>query len=303
VKTVYKILRNGRSNHGGNLKWSLPKDGKPGDWHEVQGPLERCRNGLHLTTDPMAFRPNKIKDYKSIQCFEVEYGGDVIEESDWGEIVARRVRLVKQVTWEEITGDSPTSPAILLLDHVWNNQGETAGHGHSWRRLNSAMQDAIRLAIESGMQFGEDDFKVIKRDYSPEYWLHIEGCYARAIEAQHGPNPSAYQAIEKYLGRKPFVVQIRSSGSKQVRLHEGARFYWHEDMKKEVFVKVTSFSEVEREIDGTKTKVPCVIACSYKERSGTGYEPDKIERMFKITHEDIKAYHKAIREHKKSKAS
>jgi hypothetical protein len=303
VKTAYKILKNGRSFHGGTLKWSLPKDGKPGDWHEIEGELKRCRNGLHVTTDPRTFFPKRITERKSIRCYEVEYDGQTIEESDWGEIVAQRVRLIREVTWEEVTGESPISPALTLLDHVWGSQGKTTGHGHSWRRLNAAMQSALRLAIESGMEFGEDDFAVIRREYGPEYWLHIENCYAMAIDAQHGPNPSAYQAIEKHLGRKPFVIQVRSSSTKQVRLHEGARFYWHEDMKKEVFVKVTSFGEVEREINGIKTKAPCVIACSYKERSGTGYEADKIDRMFKITHEDIKTYHKAIREQKKSKAS
>ena len=54
----YKVLdAQGRSQHGGNLQWSLPtqkKDGswKPGKWHYVEGIVKVCSNGLHLTTEP-----------------------------------------------------------------------------------------------------------------------------------------------------------------------------------------------------------------------------------------------------------
>jgi hypothetical protein len=165
------------------------------------------------------------------------------------------------------------------------------------------MQTAVNLAIDAGIHFDEDDFYRIRKSYDSGYWLHIEGCYSRSIEAQHGPNPSAYQAIEKYLGRKPFIIQRSSSDSRKLRLYEGARFNWHIDMKQAVSVKVTSFGTVKRKIDGAERELQCVIACSYKERQKTGYEPDKVDKIFKITHDDIASYHKAIREHKKSKAS
>jgi hypothetical protein len=162
------------------------------------------------------------------------------------------------------------------------------------------MQTALKLAIESGMRFHEDDFAKIRERYNPGYWMNIEGSYATAIDGQHGPNASAIAAIEKHLKRKPFIVQASSRDAKKVRLFEGALFQWHEHIKREIRVKVTSFSTV-KDKDG-KDK-PCVVACSYKERSGTGYEPSKVERVFKITHDDIAAYHKAIKEHKKAKAS
>lgn len=303
MKTAYKILKNGRSCNGGSLKWSLPTDGKPGDWHEVEGKLERCHNGLHVTTAPERFAPSKPSQSKAMQCFEAEYNGDTIAESDWGEIVARRVRLLKQVAWEEIDPSIRHSTAMQLLDLVWESEGKTSGHSHSWRRLNAAMQSAVKLAVESGMDFDEDDFFKIREKYNPSYWMHIEIVYSLAIEAQYGPNPSAYQAIEKYLGRKPFIVVPSCRESNKIRLHEGSRFQWHENMERELTVKVTSFGSVERVVDGKKSEVPCVIACSYKERDRTKYEPDKVDRVFRITHDDIAAYHKAIRDHKKSKAS
>jgi hypothetical protein len=60
--TLYKVLRpDGHSTHGGNLAWSLPRqepDGswRPGEWHEVTGALELCRNGLHLTDERGVWR-------------------------------------------------------------------------------------------------------------------------------------------------------------------------------------------------------------------------------------------------------
>lgn len=57
-KQFYKILSpKGESIHGGDLTWSLPtqkKDGswKPGKWAKVEGDIDVCSNGLHLTTEP-----------------------------------------------------------------------------------------------------------------------------------------------------------------------------------------------------------------------------------------------------------
>ena len=56
MSAMYKVLLDGRSMHGGTLAWSLPtQDGDdwvPGDWHTVEGPIEVCERGLHLTSDP-----------------------------------------------------------------------------------------------------------------------------------------------------------------------------------------------------------------------------------------------------------
>lgn len=49
---LYKVVMDGCSVYGGDLEWSLPTDGKPGDWHAVEGDLVQCRNGLHLTNNP-----------------------------------------------------------------------------------------------------------------------------------------------------------------------------------------------------------------------------------------------------------
>lgn len=38
---LYKILVDGKSCHGGDLVWSLPKGKKKGDWHTVDGKTKK----------------------------------------------------------------------------------------------------------------------------------------------------------------------------------------------------------------------------------------------------------------------
>ncbi|MBU6429914.1 MAG: hypothetical protein KGR26_12950, partial [Cyanobacteria bacterium REEB65] len=88
---------------------------------------------------------------------------------------------------------------------------------------------------------------------------------------------------------------------------------WHVDLKTPVHVKVTSFVD-KPDPKGKKSVAgqpdspaePYVVACSYKpkERDERGWEkgPDKIDRMFKITHQQIAEYHAAIREHAKARS-
>lgn len=47
---LYKIVgTKGEPLNGGTGRWPMPKGDQPGDWRTIDGPLEECRNGLHLT--------------------------------------------------------------------------------------------------------------------------------------------------------------------------------------------------------------------------------------------------------------
>jgi hypothetical protein len=93
------------------------------------------------------------------------------------------------------------SPALLLIDHVWNlSQKQT---GHSWTRLNQVMRDSVRLAIDGGMRFDVGDFGHIRSHYNSSYWLDLEWWYSRAVERGH---VNACQAIEALLLRPPFIL-------------------------------------------------------------------------------------------------
>ena len=90
---------------------------------------------------------------------------------------------------------------LTLLLHVWENRKTT-----SWSALNHSMRLAIRLAIGSQMKFERGDLAYVSEHMRPSYWLGEnlwEDPYALAVEVD---NRSAIQAIELYLGRKPFIA-------------------------------------------------------------------------------------------------
>jgi hypothetical protein len=91
---LYKVLVDGKSSHGGNLTWKLPKGLKPGAWHEVEGEVQICYNGLHLTTDPAVWWKKDCKIY------EVEAEGVVADATD--KCAAKRVRLLKELSVKEL---------------------------------------------------------------------------------------------------------------------------------------------------------------------------------------------------------
>jgi hypothetical protein len=92
-----KILINGESCHGGSLKWSLPKDGQPGDWHEVSGPVRTCQNGFHLTRQPVEWWPAAATAYLA----EPDGKGDSEGDSDV-KTAFPRCRLIREVTTAEL---------------------------------------------------------------------------------------------------------------------------------------------------------------------------------------------------------
>jgi len=95
---LYKTLSpDGRSLHGGDLQWSLPKDGRPGEWHEAKGELRKCRVGIHLTDDPARWWMPECR------VFEVEADGIVgnCADDEDRKLVCRRARLIREVSRDD----------------------------------------------------------------------------------------------------------------------------------------------------------------------------------------------------------
>ena len=95
----------------GNMIWSLPKNGKPGAWHEVKGDLKICEKGIHLTTKPFNW-------YRwGCTCYEAEAQDIITWEKD--KCVARKVRLIKEVKhpkwWADCEGWVNTLKDIAWL--------------------------------------------------------------------------------------------------------------------------------------------------------------------------------------------
>ena len=90
----YKVLKDRKSFHGGSFVWSLPKDGHPGEWHEVSGELHICSNGLHVTNEPAKWFAVGASVY-AVEC--EEFGGQKDDKA-----VFRRVRLTRELTCDEL---------------------------------------------------------------------------------------------------------------------------------------------------------------------------------------------------------
>jgi phage gp45-like len=97
---LFKVLRDGRSCHGGSLTWPLPsqnEDGSwtPGEWVEVSGPLSMCSNGLHLTTNPREWY------VEAAQVYAAEYDGEIVRDDGSDKVCVRRARLLSEVAWSD----------------------------------------------------------------------------------------------------------------------------------------------------------------------------------------------------------
>src|SRR5689334_9626072 len=91
TRKLYKVLVGGYGTHQ-PMQWSLPKGDKPGDWHEAEGDLVLCRNGLHLTWDPAHWwKPG-------CAIYEAEADGIAAEDDGECKLVCRRARIMREVT-------------------------------------------------------------------------------------------------------------------------------------------------------------------------------------------------------------
>ena len=157
------------------------------------------------------------------------------------------------------------------------------------------------MAIKYGFQFQREDFALIARSpggggFNFAYWggsdRHMLGerFYTLAVEGanRYGPNQSAALAFEHWVKRKPYLIRRAPEDKIARRIAIGVRFSWYDEL-----LTCTSFSE-----DGQS-----LTACSYK---GAEYEycpkcnrcigggQDGLLHRVRITHADIREYHRAI---------
>lgn len=114
-------------------------------------------------------------------------------------------------------GRGGDSPALTFVRHLWDHAfGATR---KSWRTYNASLNDALRLAVRSGMVFGVDDFSVMSDVMNVHYWWGQteERFYTLAVESK---NLTACRAWEKYKDRRPFTAAGK-------RLAVGSELKWN----------------------------------------------------------------------------
>jgi len=166
------------------------------------------------------------------------------------------------------------SSVVQLLDLVYERS--LVATGHSWARINNAMQEALKIAIGSGFKFELDDWKYIRSHYKSDYWLgsDVERWYAICVSCS---NMSAIVSFETMMDRPAYIADdvtpvdsnfAHVTGRRQSeRLAVGSRFRW--DGKT---VTVTSFGK------------GYLTACSYKPRP----EPPELDDETKVAAEVVR---------------
>ena len=110
METLYKITGpNGECLNGGTGTWSLPHDGLPGEWWRVDGPVEPCRNGLHVTN---AANLRTWIGGRDSRVWRVEVGGEIVDGGS--KYACEAVRLVQEVT----------VPDFAAIDETYREQRE-----------------------------------------------------------------------------------------------------------------------------------------------------------------------------------
>lgn len=176
------------------------------------------------------------------------------------------------------------SPAFRLMSLIYTHQGHHMPQSNE--RWDQSMNQALSLAIESGLRFDLTDFAEIAEIC---YRFGSEGDYALACRSYRcstgrkgTPNLSAARSFEHYKKRKPFILQMHPHRPTRERVAVGSSFWWKGEQ-----LTCTSFAD-----DGGS-----IIACSYKEPE-TEYARAKVKARVRITHAMIQAYHEELRKGK-----
>jgi len=111
----YKCLDNGNSCHGGSLEWSLPKDGKPGDWMPRIDRIETCVSGYHLC------RERDLVDWLSDEIYEAEGRGEKIVDNN--KVVFQEARLIRKLDkWNDRTARLFSADCAGRVLHLYEDK-------------------------------------------------------------------------------------------------------------------------------------------------------------------------------------
>ena len=95
--TYYKVLSlDGTSCNGGTYKWSLPRNGQPGEWAALITDIEPCKRGYHVC------ERGQLVQWLGPVIYECEVAVGFIEQKD--KCVVRQARLVRLIgNWNDRT--------------------------------------------------------------------------------------------------------------------------------------------------------------------------------------------------------
>lgn len=180
------------------------------------------------------------------------------------------------------------SPAMQLLTLVWQHS-QYDSHG----RVNTAMREALILALCSGMAFEVGDFAKMGQ-FRWGYWAgsELEWIYSTAVT---NLNESAVLAWEAHTNREPFR-------GNNVTLQRYGRNYLHTNNPARQRERLAFGFSLPLEgrrwyVTGFDDEKGLIRLASY----ASGHPDGKPEKLRKLTHEELKALCPAPKKAKKKK--
>ena len=196
----YKVLKNGKSCHGGQQDWPLPTPAGPGEWLEHVGRLLPCHSGYHLTRLPAVWYTGS-----GLDVYEAEYAGEH-DACDDDKIVCRKVRLIKKLTEEELV-----AVRVYLSGSHAAKEGKVAASGSATVLASgSATVEAYGSATVEASGFATVLASTVATVRASDS-ATVEASGSATVEASGSATVAAYD-----------FATVRASGSATVRAYDSA---------------------------------------------------------------------------------
>ena len=184
TQTLYKVLVNGKSCHGGDMLWPLP-NGVPRGWVKFEGKPKICASGIHLT--------NKYESWLKVGCTIYEAEAENISEWENDKCVCTAARLIKEVpkpNWwllaeKFIQEEIPSVP-------WFKNNGEILV-----KHKKYAASDAARDAASDAAWNAAWNAAWYAARYAALHCLMLSVCSDLNIVAEHRQNAAVFWSIWK----------------------------------------------------------------------------------------------------------
>src|SRR5690606_6084570 len=228
--TYYKVLLHGRSCHGGDTEWALPKqreDGtwEPGEWMpEIRGSLALCANGYHLTREPARWWR------EGAECYVAEWDGEHVGEGG-DKIAVRRCRLLRRLTAAE-----------LASLQVFMEGAHQVSDGIAWASGSARVEvygSATVKAHGFAQVWAHDSARVWAYDSaqvwaynSAQVWAHgsatVKAYDSARVEVRNSAQAEAYSSARVWAYDSAQVwaldsAQVEAIGSARVEVYDSAR--------------------------------------------------------------------------------
>jgi hypothetical protein len=203
----------------------------------------------------------------------------------------------------------------LVVRHVGDiYRHANSGKGHSWRILNGALSDALRLCITAHLRFQLDDFHTIYRQFQGGYWFGTDGdgkgsgtsLYSIAVDCG---NMSACLAFEAWRTFDPWLYMGRRLAVAGMPYNSTAgELWWLTSEPAEIIAAIGTkttelqvLEKIERNPYAERWWVTGFNADTLRlanyvtENNPAGHRDGKPVKLMQLTHDDLEARSKAIR--------